>query len=103
MLLWACGLHGANIVGGVMAPIWFGAMDANRIAFQAGDALPNIFTQQFFEIWINIGGSGATLALVVTMFLRSRSKQMKQILGNSPSGRLSLILMSRLFSECRSS
>lgn len=79
MLLWACGLHGANIVGGVMAPIWFGAMDANRIAFQAGDALPNIFTQQFFEIWINIGGSGATLALVVTMFLRSRSKQMKQL------------------------
>lgn len=79
MLLWACGLHGANIVGGVMAPIWFGAMDTNRIAFQAGDALPNIFTQQFFEIWINIGGSGATLALVVTMFLRSRSKQMKQL------------------------
>lgn len=79
MLLWACGLHGANIVGGVMAPIWYGAMDANRVAFQAGDALPNIFTQQFFEIWINIGGSGATLALVVTMFLRARSKQMKQL------------------------
>ncbi|MGY0434866.1 PTS lichenan transporter subunit IIC [Bacillus rugosus] len=79
MLLWACGLHGANIVGGVMAPIWYGAMDANRIAFQAGEALPNIFTQQFFEIWINIGGSGATLALVVTMFLRARSKQMKQL------------------------
>lgn len=34
MLLWACGLHGANIVGGVMAPIWYGAMDANRIAFK---------------------------------------------------------------------
>ncbi|MBU8748702.1 PTS lichenan transporter subunit IIC [Bacillus subtilis] len=79
MLLWACGLHGANIVGGVMAPIWYGAMDANRIAFQAGEELPKIFTQQFFDIWVNIGGSGATLALVVTMFLRARSKQMKQL------------------------
>ncbi|MDO8227232.1 PTS lichenan transporter subunit IIC [Bacillus cabrialesii] len=79
MLLWACGLHGANIVGGVMAPIWYGAMDANRIAFQAGEVLPKIFTQQFFDIWVNIGGSGATLALVVTMFLRARSKQMKQL------------------------
>ncbi|MDI5789276.1 hypothetical protein PO124_15150 [Bacillus licheniformis] len=27
MLLWSCGLHGANIVGGVMSPIWYGAMD----------------------------------------------------------------------------
>lgn len=79
MLLWSCGLHGANIVGGVMSPIWYGAMDENRLAFQAGEALPNIFTTQFFEIWINIGGSGATLALVITMFLRARSKQMKQL------------------------
>lgn len=38
-----------------------------------------IFSPSSFEIWINIGGSGATLALVVTMFLRSRSKQMKQL------------------------
>ncbi|UHH07627.1 PTS cellobiose transporter subunit IIC [Bacillus subtilis] len=79
MLLWACGLHGANIVGGVMAPIWYGAMAANRIAFQAGEELPQFFTPQFFDIWVNIGGSGATLALVVTMFLRARSKQMKQL------------------------
>ncbi|MCI2455310.1 PTS transporter subunit EIIC, partial [Listeria monocytogenes] len=34
MLLWACGIHGATIVGGVMGPIWLGAMDENRLAFQ---------------------------------------------------------------------
>lgn len=62
-----------------MSPIWYGAMDENRLAFQAGEVLPNIFTIQFFEIFINIGGSGATLALVITMFFRSRSKQMKQL------------------------
>lgn len=79
LLLWACGLHGANIVGGVMAPIWYGAMDENRLAFQAGDVLPNIFTQQFFDNFINIGGSGATLGLVIAMLLYSRSKQMSQL------------------------
>ncbi|WP_331828098.1 PTS cellobiose transporter subunit IIC [Bacillus velezensis] len=78
MLLWSCGIHGASIIGGVMSPIWYGAMDANRLAFQAGEALPSIFTTQFFQIWINVGGSGATLALVLTMLVRSRSKQMKQ-------------------------
>lgn len=79
-LLWSCGLHGASIVGGVMGPIWLASMDANRIAFQGGaDELPNIFTQQFFDIFIYIGGSGATLALVITMLLFARSQQMKQL------------------------
>lgn len=79
LLLWACGLHGTNIVSGVMSPIWMSAMDANRVAFQNGEALPNIFTQQFFEIFIQIGGTGATLALALAMLVRSRSKQMKQL------------------------
>lgn len=79
-LLWSCGLHGASIVGGVMGPIWLASMDANRIAFQGGASeLPNIFTQQFFDIFIYIGGSGATLALVLAMLLFARSQQMKQL------------------------
>ncbi|WP_410489160.1 PTS cellobiose transporter subunit IIC [Bacillus changyiensis] len=79
MLLWSCGLHGASIVGGVMSPIWYSAMDENRLAFQAGEALPNVFTTQFFDIWVNTGGSGATLTLVIVMLFRARSKQMKQL------------------------
>lgn len=78
-LLWSCGLHGASIVGGVMGPIWLSAMDANRLAFQDGQSLPNIFTQQFFDIFIYVGGSGATLSLVVIMLLRAQSQQMKQL------------------------
>jgi PTS system cellobiose-specific IIC component len=78
MLLWSVGLHGMNIVNGVMAPIWYGAMDENRIAFQAGEELPNIFTLQFIEM-MNVGGSGATFALVVMMLLWARSQQLKQL------------------------
>jgi PTS system cellobiose-specific IIC component len=79
-LLWSTGLHGASIVGGVMGPIWLAATDANRLAFQNGaDELPNIFTAQFFDLFVYIGGSGATFALVVMMLLRARSQQMKQL------------------------
>ncbi|WP_239565361.1 PTS cellobiose transporter subunit IIC [Brevibacillus fulvus] len=84
LLLWSCGLHGANIVDGVMSPIWYAAMDANRIAFQAHEVLPNVFTKQFFDNWIHIGGSGTTFGLVICMLLRSRSQQMNQL------GRLSI-------------
>ena len=66
MLLWSCGLHGANIVGGVMSPIWYGAMDENRLAFQAGEALPNIFTTQF----LRFGSTSAAAALLWLWSLR---------------------------------
>lgn len=85
-MLWAVGLHGAAIVGGVLGPIWLSLMDQNRAAFQAdpNGELPNVITQQFFDLWIYAGGSGATLALVVLMLMRARSQQMKNI------GRLSI-------------
>ncbi|MGG4489899.1 PTS cellobiose transporter subunit IIC [Metabacillus idriensis] len=83
-LLWSTGLHGASIVGGVMGPIWLTSMDENRVAFQAGEALPNIFTQQFFDLFVYIGGSGATLSLVFCMLFLAKSQQMKQL------GRLSI-------------
>lgn len=80
-MLWAVGLHGAAIVGGVLGPIWLSLMDQNRAAFQAdpNGELPNVITQQFFDLWIYAGGSGATLALVVLMLMRARSQQMKNI------------------------
>lgn len=79
MLLWSAGLHGTNIVAGVMSPIWLSNTDANRIAFQAGEELPNIFTSQFFEIFVNIGGTGATFGLMLLMLFWSKSKQMKEL------------------------
>ncbi|EGK09164.1 PTS family cellobiose porter, IIC component [Desmospora sp. 8437] len=80
-LLWSSGLHGATIVGGVMGPIWLSLMDENRKVFQADPSadLPNVITTQFFDLWVYIGGSGATLALVVVMILRARSTQVKSL------------------------
>ncbi|WP_369901815.1 PTS cellobiose transporter subunit IIC [Bacillus manliponensis] len=78
-LLWACGIHGMAIVGGVMSPIWLSLMDQNRVAYQAGEELPNTITAQFFDLWIFMGGSGVTLALVFAMLLFARSQQLKSL------------------------
>ncbi|COF33028.1 phosphotransferase system cellobiose-specific component IIC [Streptococcus pneumoniae] len=83
-VFWSCGIHGATIVGGVMSPVWLSLMDQNRVAFQAGQDVPNTITAQFFDLWIYMGGSGATLALVVGMLLFARSQQLKSL------GRLSI-------------
>lgn len=54
-------------------------MSENLTAFQNGQPIPHIITQQFYDLWIAPGGTGALLGLVIFMLLRSRSQQMKQL------------------------
>lgn len=74
------GIHGTRVVFGVMDSILLPAMDQNRLALEAGQQLPNIVTKQFHDIFINgIGGCGATLGLIIVMFIFAKSKQLKTI------------------------
>ena len=87
MAFWTMGIHGHAILGPVIRPIWDMAIAENMDAFAAGvsaSQLPNIFTEQFQQWFVIIGGSGATLALVI-MFLRSKSKFLKSL------GKLSIV------------
>jgi PTS system cellobiose-specific IIC component len=77
-LLWAIGLHGSTIVGSVMLPIWLQLTSENAAAYAAGLPVDNIVTAEFRYL-IFIGGSGATLGLVLAMFFFSKSKQLKQM------------------------
>ncbi|MGB0360421.1 MAG: PTS sugar transporter subunit IIC, partial [Endozoicomonas sp.] len=71
-LLWFAGIHGANIVVGVLSPIFLANIGTNATAYASGQVIPNLFTQPFWDFYIFIGGSGATLALV---FLMAFSKE----------------------------
>lgn len=62
-MLWSTGIHGAALVSAVMTPTWLSLLDQKRIAFQAGQTPLHVVTSKFVEIFINNGGSGATLAL----------------------------------------
>lgn len=77
-LLWCIGLNGGAIVNGILRPFWVPLQDANLAAIEAGKLPPNIITEQFFDmIWI--GGAGATLAVVLVLFFRAKSKQYKEL------------------------
>lgn len=84
---WTLGIHGPAIMGPVIRPIWDVSIAENMTEFTNGVAasnLPNIFTEQFLQWFVWIGGAGTTLALVF-LFLTSKSKYLKSL------GRLSLL------------
>ena len=83
-LLWFAGIHGAAIVVGLMSPFLLANLSVNIDAFVAGEPIPNVFTQPFWDFYIFLGGSGATLALVILMAF-SRSAHLKSI------GRMSIV------------
>jgi len=83
-LLWVTGIHGQGLVWGIMSPVWLSLVDQNRVAYTAGQEIPNIVNIQFMDIFYSIGGSGTTLGLALLLFFRSKSKQNKQL------GRLTL-------------
>ena len=74
---WFLGLHGANTTNPIIQPIWLQNTDANRLALQAGEELPNIITNEFMMNFVWIGGGGATIGLAICLFLFTKSKQNK--------------------------
>ena len=79
-LFWTMGIHGTRVVFGVMDSILLPAMDQNRQALEAGLPLPNIVTKQFHDNFVNgLGGCGATIGLIICIFIIARSKQIKSI------------------------
>lgn len=86
-VLWWAGVHGAAITGGIIAPFVLSNLTVNQKALENGVAgidLPTIFAQPLIDFFIQFGGSGATMALVL-LFIRSRAQHLRAI------GKMSLI------------
>ncbi|MFB0975707.1 MAG: PTS transporter subunit EIIC, partial [Tolumonas sp.] len=77
-ILWFAGIHGAAIVGGILQPFWLVNLGLNQDALAAGQPLPHIFIESFWQYFITVGGSGATFALVL-MYTRSKSAHLRSI------------------------
>lgn len=83
-LLWSFGIHGSNIVGAVMQPIWLALTAENAAAFAAGETLPHIVNYQFYSNFVKIGGTSATFGLALACLFFAKSSQFKTL------GRLSI-------------
>ncbi|EOS8272535.1 TPA: PTS cellobiose transporter subunit IIC [Bacillus cereus] len=81
-VLWFFGLHGPNIVGGIIEPLYLPALEKNIKLFQDGTSafdVPNIITKPFFDTFVYLGGSGATLAFLVVVLIVAKSAQLRGV------------------------
>lgn len=76
---WFFGIHGTNLMEPVTTSIYVPAMEENIAAVALGLPPPHIFTKTFFDAFLAIGGSGATICLLLAIFLSSRRGSMLKI------------------------
>ncbi len=74
--LWIVGIHGANIVLGLVNPILLANMASNK----SGEFFA--FAGEFTNAYVTIGGSGATLGLCIYLAYRAKSEQLS-LLGKA--------------------
>ena len=77
-LLWSVGINGDNALDAIVAPIFLQFLAANVTAMTAGQPLPFVTANGFFSTFVNVGGTGATLALALVL-LRSRDAGYRQV------------------------
>jgi PTS system cellobiose-specific IIC component len=67
-LLWSVGINGDNAMDAVVAPIFLQYLTANVEATTHGQPLPYVTAYGFFTAFVNVGGTGATIALALLMW-----------------------------------
>ncbi len=66
-VLWSVGINGDNAVDAIVAPIFLQYLSANVAAMTAGQPLPYVTAYGFFTTFVNVGGTGATIALALLL------------------------------------
>ena len=77
-LIWLTGIHGVSVINAVALPFWLKFLEENAAAQAAGQALPHVTSLPFYQWFIWIGGSGATLSLVI-LLITSKSDYLKKL------------------------
>ena len=66
-MLWSVGINGDNTMDAIVLPIFNQYLTENVQAKISGQSLPYVTANGFFTTFVNVGGTGATIALALIM------------------------------------
>lgn len=72
-VFWSFGIHGVSIIGSLARPVWLVLLEQNSASLAAGQVPVNIAPEPFYQWFIWIGGSGATIGLAILLAFRAKS------------------------------
>lgn len=78
-IFWFTGVNGGQVLSAFVDPVWYQFTEANQIAAAAGEALPHIITLPFKDLFVFMGGGGATVGLAICLLVFSKSKTFKSL------------------------
>jgi lactose/cellobiose-specific phosphotransferase system IIC component len=78
-LMWCFGIHGSNVLETAIEKIFDPAILENRLALAQGKIPTEIFTKQFFDVFVLIGGCGATISLLIAILCFGKGKSMRRV------------------------
>ncbi|KRO13999.1 phosphoenolpyruvate-dependent sugar phosphotransferase system EIIC, cellobiose specific [Lactiplantibacillus xiangfangensis] len=78
LLLWGLGIHGNNVIGALLSPFFLQSLVLNGLNVTDGQAATRITADGFLNFGMNIGGTGAILALTLCA-LTAKSKRFKEL------------------------
>lgn len=76
-LFWFTGVNGGQVLNAFVDPVWLQFTEANQVAAAAGQKLPNIITLPFKDLFVFMGGGGATVGLAICLLIFSKSRTFK--------------------------
>lgn len=87
-IFWFFGLHGMNIVGPILDATYAEALQANFEAVTVhGTEAVNVITRNLVDVYGMHGGSGATLGLIIAIFLFSKRQEYRELAKlSAPAG-----------------
>lgn len=88
-VFWAVGLHGTNILGGITTPLFTSTGTKNTDLYAAGVTELDqyaILAGPFLDAFVYLGGAGATLGLIIAMFLTARRRHKQLLALGTPPG-----------------
>lgn len=78
-ILWFFGIHGGMVTMSFLSMLYMTPAMENLEALAAGQPLPNLLTNTWWFVFVQLGGSGGIIGLAVCMFFFAKSERYKTL------------------------
>ena len=78
-LMWFFGIHGNNVLEPVCQELFASAMEENQMMLAQGMEATEIYSKTFLDVFVNMGGSGSIMCLLIAILIFSKRKSNRKM------------------------